>query len=89
MVCATIYLDLGIQPELIMPSRARKLVNVKIDKKCGIKEKEQTLQYVKSMNWISESQWKYKKTGKPKDYMYDMVDSLIIAIAGVRQNAKP
>lgn len=70
--------QLGIKPEYIGASTARKSNGIKVPK--GKKAKEVVLQYVldSEPNFVVE----YTKHGNPKPGSYDRADSLIIARAG-------
>jgi hypothetical protein len=80
MCCAAIYLNLGLKPKLINASSARKLNGLTIPK--GQKAKEIVIEHIKNNKLIPNEKWEYKKTGKVKDYMYDICDSYIISVAG-------
>ena len=70
--------DMGIEPEYIGASTARKLNGIKIPR--GEKAKQVVFQYVldNEPNFMVE----YTKQGNPKPGSYDRTDSLIIARAG-------
>jgi len=70
--------DMGIEPEYIGASTARKSNGIKIPR--GEKAKKVVLQYVldNEPNFVVE----YTKQGNPKPGSYDRTDSLIIARAG-------
>ena len=70
--------DMGIEPEYIGASTARKLNEIKISR--GEKAKQVVLQYVldNEPNFVIE----YTKQENPKPGSYDRADSLIIARAG-------
>ena len=80
MISAVIYSDFEIKPILINASHARKLCGVKINR--DSKAKEQVMEFVKNKNIIPEDKWDKKKTGKLKDYVYDICDAYIVALAG-------
>ena len=78
-IVSYICLDvLGIEPEYISASTARKLNGVKIPR--GEKAKEVVLNYV--LDKESEFMIEYTKQGNPKPGSYDRADSYIIAKAG-------
>jgi hypothetical protein len=79
MICAEIYGDLGNKPKLINASSARKLCGIKISK--GTKAKEVVLTHIKALGIIPEEKWEYKKTGKFKDYMFDLCDAYVVGYA--------
>ena len=70
--------ELGIKPEFIGASTARKSNGIKIPR--GEKAKQVVLQYVldNEPNFVVE----YTKQGNPKPGSYDRTDSLVIARAG-------
>ena len=82
MACSLILIKLDVQPKLINASAARKLCGIKIQK--GIKAKEVVMEYIKKNSLLPEEKWEYKKTGKVKDYLYDICDSYIISLAGLK-----
>ena len=78
-IVSYICLDVvGIEPEYIGASTARKSNGIKIPR--GEKAKKVVLQYVldNEPNFVVE----YTKQGNPKPGSYDRADSLIIARAG-------
>jgi hypothetical protein len=78
-IVSYICLDVvGIEPEYISASTARKLNGIKIPR--GQKAKQVVLKYVldNEPNFVVE----YTKQGNPKPGSYDRADSLIIARAG-------
>tara|TARA_R100001082_G_C4346424_1_gene152522 strand:- start:365 stop:904 length:540 start_codon:yes stop_codon:yes gene_type:complete len=70
--------ELGIKPEYIGASTARKSNGIKIPR--GEKAKKVVLQYV--LDNESDFMVEYTKQGNPKPGSYDRADSLIIARAG-------
>jgi hypothetical protein len=76
-----------IDPEHIMPARARKLIGLKMQQKktCGLSHKEQTFDAIMASD-LSHHTWPTKRSGKPKDWAYDIVDAYVIAKAGVVLN---
>jgi len=78
-IVSYICLDVvGIEPEYISASTARKLNGIKIPR--GQKAKQVVLKYVldNEPNFVVE----YTKQGNPKPGSYDRADSLVIARAG-------
>ena len=67
-----------IQPQMIAATSARKQAGVVI--KRGENAKEKVLQFV--LDNFSQIDIQYTKHGNPKPGMYDLCDSIIIAIAG-------
>ena len=67
-----------IQPQMIAASSARKQAGVGI--KRGDNAKEKVLQFV--LDKFPQIEIQYTKHGNPKPGMYDLCDSIIIAIAG-------
>jgi hypothetical protein len=69
--------------EYISPSEARKLVGLKVQRvsKCGISHKKQTFDYFMARD-LSSQVWPLKKSGEPKDFVFDTVDAYCIAKAG-------
>lgn len=70
----------GIKPLMIAASSARKLAGLKI--KRGQKAKEKVLEFV--LDKYPQIVVEYTKHGNPKPGVYDMCDSIIIAIAGTQ-----
>tara|TARA_E500000331_G_scaffold355867_1_gene412466 strand:+ start:3319 stop:3870 length:552 start_codon:yes stop_codon:yes gene_type:complete len=66
------------KPEMIAASTARKLAGVGI--KRGENAKEKVLQFV--LDKFPQIEIQYTKHGNPKPGMYDLCDSIIIALAG-------
>lgn len=56
------------------------MVGIQI-RKNGIKAKDQVLDYIKNNEKWYKIQ--YKKTGKPKIFVYDEIDSLVMAKYGL------
>ena len=75
--------DFYITPEFIMATSARKQIGIKIVK--GTKKaKEQVMDHITlNETWFPLF---YKKTGKIKDYCFDLADSWVIAKAGYLAN---
>jgi hypothetical protein len=67
-----------IQPQMIAASSARKQAGVGI--KRGDNAKEKVLQFV--LDKFPQIEIQYTKHGNPKPGMYDLCDSIIIALAG-------
>ena len=67
-----------IQPQMIAASSARKKAGVEI--KRGENSKEKVLQFV--LDNYPQIDIQYTKHGNPKPGMYDLCDSVIIALAG-------
>jgi len=67
-----------IQPQMIAASSARKKAGVEI--KRGENSKEKVLQFV--LDKFPQIEIQYTKHGNPKPGMYDLCDSIIIALAG-------
>ncbi len=67
-----------IQPQMIGASSARKKAGVEI--KRGENSKEKVLQFV--LDNFPQIEIQYTKHGNPKPGMYDLCDSIIIALAG-------
>ena len=74
------YQELGIKPEHVSASSARKACGIKIPK--GQKAKRVVLDYLLD----NEPQFKveYTSAGNPKPKYYDIADSIVIAKAGQR-----
>jgi hypothetical protein len=83
MISAMINLETKIRPTLISSSRARKLNGIKLIR--GQNTKMQIFEQVRALKVIPESTWVYKRTGNPKDYVFDMVDAFVVATAGFRE----
>lgn len=66
------------QPQMIAASSARKKAGVEI--KRGENSKEKVLQFV--LDNFPQIEIQYTKHGNPKPGMYDLCDSIIIALAG-------
>ena len=74
------YQTFKIKPEMLAASSARKSAGVVI--KRGENSKEKVLQFI--LDKYPQIKIEYTKHGNPKPGMYDMCDSIIIAIAGSR-----
>lgn len=87
MVCILIKEYLGIQPQLIGHSTARKILGIKVPKEIkGEKMKQFLFTHVRELGIIPENKWAFKKTGNPKNWVYDQTDSYIIARCGYELN---
>ena len=67
-----------IQPQMIAASSARKKAGVEIRR--GENSKEKVLQFI--LDNFTQIEIQYTKHGNPKPGMYDLCDSIIIALAG-------
>jgi len=72
------YRELGIKPEHISASSARKACGIKIPK--GTKAKEEVVRYL--LENESKFEVEYTKAGNLKPKYYDIADSIVIAKAG-------
>jgi hypothetical protein len=82
--CCVVYNVFNIEPILIEHRTARKLLGIKPPKGTKGKDlKKYILQHVRNYGIIPESKWKFKRTGNPKDYCFDMSDAFVIAKAGL------
>jgi len=81
MICYSIYLNMKLKPILINPNSARKLAGIHVDRSLGQKAKQVVLEHVQSLNIFP---FEFKKTGKPKNFMYDMCDAYIVSQAGLK-----
>ena len=72
------YRELGIKPEHISASSARKACGIKIPK--GTKAKQEVVRYL--LENESKFQVEYTKAGNLKPKYYDIADSIVIAKAG-------
>lgn len=77
MVSSEVFRKTGHKPVLVNALHARKNFGLKIPK--GTKAKEFIFAELNARKLIPESFWKYKKTGKPKDFCFDMSDAYIVA----------
>lgn len=85
MVSSVIFNDLSTKPILINASHGRKLAGIKLIR--GQNTKEIVWSYVKNLKVIPENKWEYKKkSGKSKETNYDMADSYITCLAGLKEN---
>ena len=75
------YSILGIVPEYIAATSARKKCDIKIPK--GVKAKQVVIQYI--VDNVPDVPIEYTKHGNPKPQCYDMADSWVIARAGWTQ----
>lgn len=82
MLSAAIFLRFNIEPVLIEPATARKAAGIAIKK--GSKAKEQVMQHVQCLQILPSSTWQYKKTGKLKDWCYDVADAVVVALAAFK-----
>ena len=72
------YQELGIKPEYVSASSARKACGIKIPK--GQKAKQVVLQYL--LDNEPQFEVEYTSAGNPKPKYYDIADSIVIARAG-------
>lgn len=81
------YKKMGKPVVYIPVSSARKTVGIKLipKKKCGISHKEQSFAWSLA-GPLSSLDFPKTKTGKWKPFVYDEVDSFIIALAGTKLN---
>lgn len=88
-----LYNMTGIDPEYIAPTAARKLCGLKMMNKTACKkakivwkpQKEQAFDQMSLNEAFEGYEWPLKRTGRLKDYCYDMMDSFIISRAGFIQ----
>lgn len=81
--CAALYQRFGVKPVLIPERDVRKLNGIIVPKgTTGVNKKKYVLQCVQELGIIPEEKWKYKRTGTPKDFCFDMSDSYWVAKAG-------
>ncbi len=78
MVSWLCYRELGVEPEYISASSARKECGIKIPR--GTKAKQVVLQYV--LDNVPDVSISYTRYGNPKAECYDKADSWVIANAG-------
>ena len=78
MISWSCFETFGLHPQMIAASSARKTAGVQIRR--GENAKEKVIQYV--LDNYPKITIEYTKHGNPKPGMYDMCDSIIIAIAG-------
>lgn len=81
--CYMLYLHYSQVPGLIMPASARKLAGIKVPKKSNTKML--VLEHVQRLNKIPNEKWVLKRTGRPKDFCFDMADAFIVAVAGFKK----
>lgn len=81
-----VYNKFGTPPIAINVNHARKLCSIRIDRKDkSITTKE------KVFVWFQKNYfWDFplKKTGKPADCCFDMVDAFVICMAGIKEQSK-
>lgn len=85
-ICSWIVYDVfGAKPIHLNESTARKQCGLKIlpAKKVGISQKQQAFEQMKEREPFINYNWKFKRTGKIKDYHMDEMDSYIICKAGL------
>jgi hypothetical protein len=70
-----------VEPEYISASHARKVCEIKIDKKLGISSKDQVVKFMLE-NDLKTINFPLKKSGVIKDFVKDQIDSYVIAKAG-------
>lgn len=82
LVCWKVRL-LKKEPHLVTAAHARKTCGIITQRvsKCGISHKEQTASYLMS-NDLKNMTWPKTKTGKFPSWMYDEIDSYVIAKFG-------
>jgi len=73
------YKTLGLTPEYVAATTARKLCGIKVPR--GTKAKEHVLQFV--LDNVPNFEIQYTKNGNPKPGAYDRSDSWVIAKAGL------
>lgn len=73
------YKSLGLTPEYLAATTARKLCGIKVPR--GTKAKEHVLQFV--LDNVPDFDIEYTKNGNPKPGAYDRSDSWVIAKAGL------
>lgn len=81
MVCAMLAFYF-VEPIPIAAATARKTVGVDMKKHSGVSGKQLVMDHIQHTNALPSSIWKYKKTGRLKDYCYDMADAYVVAKAG-------
>ena len=75
------YNSLGLKPEYVAASSARKLSGIKIEK--GKKAKEQVLKFV--LDNVDAFGVEYTSRGNPKPGTADRADSWVVAKAGLEK----
>lgn len=81
----------GFDPVHVSAATARKTVGIKLiqKKKCGLSHKEQSFLWcVAPGGPFENNSFPKTKTGKYKSFIYDQIDSYIIARAGVELNKR-
>lgn len=83
MVCASLSIDLGKDPELISCQTARKLLGIKLPKKVKKTDTKNAIhRHIQALKVIPEDTWVYKKTGNLKDHCFDICDAYVVAKGG-------
>lgn len=85
-VCLLVHQYYGVEPILIPETEVRKINGIKIPK--GVKKEAKkifVLNILQKLDIVDPSRWKLKRTGKYKDFCYDMSDSYWVARAGYEQ----
>lgn len=86
MCCAQIYWSFGVEPVLIPNVSALKAVGIKIPKGTkGLERKKFIFEHTKSQGFFPVEKVEYKRTGNLKNYIFDMSDAIVIALAGLKQ----
>ena len=79
MLSAAIVIDAGIIPELIEPSKARKLAGIPISK--AERAKDTVVRHLQERGVLDDKTWQFKRTGKLKDWCFDVADACVVALA--------
>lgn len=87
LISYILYLKIGKPVEFISAAHARKTVGIKLlqKKKCGKSHKEQAFEWCISGPLVNY-EFPKTKTGKWKNFVYDEVDSFVIALAASKIN---
>ena len=81
IISYSIWNTTGIKPVLISSHESRKACGIKVPRGCDTKQF--IWENIKARNVIPEELWIFKKTGRPKDFCYDMADSYVVALGGI------
>jgi hypothetical protein len=84
--CYILYSLLKVEPKTVMASSARKTVGISVHR--GENVKQVVLQFVQDCAIIPIETWKMKKTGKPKDFCFDMADAYVVAAWGIKKDGQ-
>lgn len=78
----------GVEPIYISEGHARKVCGLKMRPKAkaeGKSHKEQAFDQMCERDLFKDVEWDRKRTGKIRDYHYDEMDAIIVALCGIEE----